>query len=154
MPLYDYACHDCKILDERLCSYEESKHQACPSCRKDMTKQMPLVAKTPNAWNDGWTDGLSGYAKFDRALGTTVYSESHKTKELEKRGWRRASDYGEDFITRHIDKSVEKEAKKDAYAKKYQQILEETGDAAKAVSETFTADACLSGELNATYGDD
>lgn len=146
MPIYEFVCKECSVLFERLCTYDESKSVTC-KCGVPAVKQMSLVAKTPGGWNDGWTDGLDGYKKYDPGLGMHITSERHRDAELEKRGLVRESDLGEGWFEAEQSKRKAKVEKQEADAQAYSANLKKfNGDATRAMTETFTAKDILAGK--------
>ena len=150
MPLYDFKCSDCTTTREKLISWEKAKEGLTCTCGGHMTKQVSMPAKTPGAWNSGWTDGLSGYAQYDNGLGMNIYSEKHRDRELEKRGWIRESDLGgDDWWERETSKRKEQVKKDQENADRYQANLKKfDGDKAKALTETYPAKECLAGTFD------
>lgn len=114
-------------------------------------RAISLPAKTPGMWGTDWRHGLSSEGKFDSALGKTIYSEKHRDKVLESKGLIRESDLPKDFIENSQSKISERIAEQDKLAESYSKVLAETGDATKAMTETFTAESCLDGTLDSIY---
>ncbi len=151
MPMYEYACHKCKIYKEILQSITkmETEGCSCKRCGSKMEKLVSLPAKTPSLWNGGWTDGLSGYAQYDRGLGMTIYSETHRDKVLAERGLVRESDVGEDFIDRRISQMSDKKEKCDALDKRFDDAMDKfDGDYRLAQEEAMPAQEILQGKFD------
>ncbi len=147
MPLYEVKCSACKIQAERLCKMSERNNQKCKACGSTMELMVSMPAKTPNLWNNGWTDGLSGYAKYDNGLGMDIYSESHRDKELKRRGWIREEELGSDWWDTNLSTRKEKALKEQQFDDDYAAALvKHDGDSAKALVEALPAHQILNGD--------
>ena len=56
MPIYDFRCDNCGRSEERLCSWEESKHQVC-ECRVVMRKVPSIGNYVP--FKEGWYENIA-----------------------------------------------------------------------------------------------
>lgn len=144
MPIHNYECGDCRIRGERLVKMREADTQTCVSCNQLMKKLVSLPAKTQSLWNGEWNKGLSGQGKYDAGLGMVIHSERQRDAELDKRGWIRESDLGQDWWDSRKSEIKAENAKLDADTERYKENLKKfEGDAEKAVTETWTAAECL-----------
>lgn len=152
MPLYDYRCAFDGYKEEVLMSYERTKtcEVICPHCNNAMTKLISMPAKTPTAWNGGWTDGMD-HTYYSKALGRKVANKRVEEKILNAQGFVSESDLGKDWFETKQAEIREKAAEQDRRADVYNKTLAETGDANKAMTEAFPAQDCLDGTLDKLY---
>ena len=152
MPLYDYRCAADGYKEEVLMSYERTKtcEVICPTCGSAMTKLMTMPAKTPTAWNGGWTDGMD-HTYYSRALGRKVANKREEEKILNANGFVSETDLGEGWIEKKQAEVRDRAAEQDRKAELYQTTLAETGDANKAMTTAFPAHECLDGTLDKLY---
>lgn len=153
MAIYNFACPNCGGESEHIMSWSKVQNVeiVCGKCSIVKTRTITMPAKTADAWNGRWNEGLRGSGTWDPALRTTIYSEKHRDQVLESKGLIRESDLRPGFIEDNQAKIAERDAEQDALAAQYQKVLAETGDAEKAMTETFTAEKCLDGTLDKTY---
>lgn len=120
-----------------------------------MVKVPTAPAKTATLWNDGWNAGLSGGGIYSKALGRKVANRREEERLLNKAGFVAESELGTHWFEDKMAERAAKEAEQDALANTYNSKVEAYGggDAAKikAMEETFTAEKCLSGELDRIY---
>lgn len=135
-------------------SYEQTKtcEVICPQCQNAMVKLMSMPAKTPTAWNGGWTDGMD-HTYFSRALGRKVANKRVEEKILNDAGFVSESDLGQDWFEKRSAEVRERRAAQDEKSDIYHKTLEETGDAVKAVEAAFPAHECLDGTLDKIYNE-
>ncbi len=152
MPIYQWRCARDGFADEHIMSYERSNQVEviCPHCGDAMIKQISMPAKTPTAWNGGWTDGLS-HTMYSKALGRKVANRREEEKILNANGFVSESDLGEGWFEKRQSKIRERERKADEKAELYQQVLADTGDEMKAVTTAFPAHEALDGTLDEIY---
>ena len=152
MPLYEFLCDRCGFKDEHLMSYQKSLEVevVCVSCSLQMRKLPPLIAKTAQAWHSNWSDGLS-HTYFSRALGRQVANQREEAKILSAKGFVSERDLPKYWFEDQQSKIVEKRAAQDALAQTYADKLAEGKSKETAIAETFTAEKCLSGELDRVY---
>jgi len=115
-----------------------------------MTKLVAMPAKTPTAWNGGWTDGMD-HTYYSRALGRKVANKREEEKILNAQGFVSESDLGKDWFETKQAEVRERAAEQDRRADVYNKTLAETGDANKAMTEAFPARDCLDGTLDKLY---
>ena len=152
MPLYNYKCDKCGFLDELLMSWQkmESSEVVCEKCSLEMRRLPSIPARTSMGWHGGWTDGMS-HTYFSKALGRQVANVREESKILESRGFVNERDMGKHWFEDQQSKIVDKRKAQDELSNTYQSKLAEGKDAATAITETFTAEKCLSGELDRVY---
>jgi hypothetical protein len=152
MPLYNYICDKCGFEDEHLMSYQKSLdiEVVCVTCSLQMRKLPPLIAKTAQAWHSNWSDGLS-HTYFSKALGRQVANQREEAKILSKAGFVSERDLPKYWFEDKQSKIVEKRAAQDQLAETYASKLAEGKSKETAIAETFTAEKCLSGELDSVY---
>ncbi len=151
MPIFEFGCDHCGHYEEKLMSYKKSiENRGCPSCQNKLRKLPSLIAKTKEAWNAQWNDGLSGSGSYDAGLGMTIYSEKQRTQELNKRGWVRESDLGgESWWDKETSKrKVQVEKDKENFNNFQSNLKKFDGDKEKALIETYPAKDCLAGKFD------
>jgi len=155
MPIYEYKCPQCGGYEELFLHMRDcSKEIVCKSCTIVMKKLPPLLAKTSTLWNGGWNAGLEGQGFHSHALGKKVHSKREEAKILEAKGFVSESDlaphWWEDQQAKKLDKLKEQDKLTDTYNSK---VTEYGGDKIRAMTETFTTEACLDGSLNETFNE-
>ena len=155
MPLFDFKCMSCGNVEEKfLKSRDGSVEVVCVTCDIIMKKLPPLLAKTSTLWNAGWNAGLEGQGFHSHALGKKVHSKREEAKILEAKGFVSESDlaphWWEDQQAKKLDKLKEQDRLTDTYNSK---VTEYGGDKIRAMTETFTTEACLDGSLNETFNE-
>lgn len=154
MPLYEWKCMRDGFKDELLMSYERSKtvEVICPHCGDAMIRLISMPAKTPTAWNGGWTDGLS-HTMYSKALGRKVANRREEERIMNEQGFVAESELGEGWIEKKQAEVVERRQAQDKKTEIYQEALKETGDPVKAVERAFPTHECLDGTLDKLYDD-
>ena len=165
MPIYSWTCHTCKSNLEDIMSYKEMKaitEVVCQSCTdaallgggkyKDvkvlMKKDMNLIAKTPNGWNSGWNDGLSGNDYYSRSLGRTVANKRVEEQEMKKKGFVNVRDLGGKHWLDDKAEAMRNQAKAQAdLDATYFDRVDAVG-AEQAQQEVFNAKDCLDGKFD------
>lgn len=155
MPLYNYGCTYCGYYEEYLMSFEKSQscEVMCNRCSLQMIKLVSMPAKTATLWNGGWNAGLSSTGFYSPSVGAKVSSKREEAMIMEKKGFVPESDLPKFWWEDQSEKQAEKYKAQEALTEKYKSILAETGDKEAAVSQTFTAESCLDGTLDAIYND-
>lgn len=153
IPIYDYRCPLCGSNKEKfLKSSSLNVEVLCEHCDIQMHKVPSLVAKTASLWNASWNKGLSGQGVFSTALGKTVHSRREEAKILESKGFVSERDLAphwfEDKQAEKLEKIKEQDRLTDTYNSK---VKEYGGDKIRAMTETFTTEACLDGSLHNTF---
>jgi hypothetical protein len=119
-----------------------------------MRKMVSLPAKTASLWNSGWNKGLDGQGVFSQALGKKVHSRREEAKILEAKGFVSEADlaphWWEDQQAKKLEKIVEQDRLTNLYNSK---VTEYGGDKIRAMTETFTTEACLDGSLHETFNE-
>jgi hypothetical protein len=105
-------------------------------------------------WNGGWNAGLEGQGIYSHALGKKVHSKREEAKILEAKGFVSESDlaphWWEDQQAKKMEKIKEQDRLTDTYNSK---VTEYGGDKIRAMTETFTTEACLDGSLHETFNE-
>lgn len=119
-----------------------------------MRKMVSLPAKTASLWNSGWNKGLDGQGVYSVALGKKVHSRREEAKILEAKGFVSEADlaphWWEDQQAKKLEKIVEQDRLTNLYNSK---VTEYGGDKVRAMTETFTTEACLDGSLHETFNE-
>ena len=119
-----------------------------------MRKMISLPAKTASLWNSGWNKGLDGQGVYSVALGKKVHSRREEAKILEDKGFVSEADlaphWWEDQQAKKLEKIVEQDRLTNLYNSK---VTEYGGDKVRAMTETFTTEACLDGSLHETFNE-
>lgn len=119
-----------------------------------MRKMVSLPAKTASLWNSGWNKGLDGQGVYSVALGKKVHSRREEAKILEAKGFVSEADlaphWWEDQQAKKLEKIVEQDRLTNLYNSK---VTEYGGDKIRAMTETFTTEACLDGSLHETFNE-
>lgn len=109
-------------------------------------------AKTASLWNDGWNAGLSGQGYYSPALGGYVHNERELEKKMRAKGFISERELGKDFIERKESQIKDQYSEQDKLHNEYAQILAQNGgNKEDAIVKTFTAEKCLSGEIDKIY---
>lgn len=150
MPLFDFRCPVCGALAEKFIRKETEV--ICTACDISMIKMMPLLAKTATLWNSGWNSGLDGQGIYSHALGKKVHNRREEAKIMEARGFVSESDLAPHWWEDQIAKKEAKVAEQDRLTQTYNdKVTEYGGDKIRAMTETFTTEACLDGSLHDTF---
>ena len=88
---------------------------------------------------------------YSKALGRNVANAREESKILQSRGFINERDLAPHWFEDQQAKIVEKRKAQDDLSNTYHSKLAEGKDAATAIAETFTAEKCLSGELDRVY---
>lgn len=152
MPLYDYRCPSCGAKKECLLSFERSKtaEVICKTCSLAMVKMISAPARTSDAWEGGWRDGLSSN-HYSVALGRKVSSRRQEAKIMEERGFVCEADLGKDWFENTQAKQLEQIREQDRRTDIYTKTLSETGSKEMAMEQAFPARDCLDGTLDKLY---
>jgi len=74
VPIFDYQCEDCQVVEEFIESYDEaSKPHICPVCSKTMDRQFPNKTNFRLSYNNhsdqcDWSGNTSQYwNEFNKA---------------------------------------------------------------------------------------
>jgi len=155
MPIYARKCPNCGGSKEIFLHMSQRDSEViCEECHIVMKKVVTAPAKTATLWNDGWNAGLSGQGIFSKALGRNVANKREEEKILAKAGFVSESELGTHFFEDKMQEKMQKEAAQDALTAEYNsKIAEYGGDKVRAMTETFTPERCLSGELDKVYDD-
>jgi hypothetical protein len=100
----------------------------------------------------GWNAGLEGQGFHSQALGKKVHSKREEEKILNAKGFISEKELGshwwDDQMAKKQAKLAEQDRLTDAYNSK---VKEYGGDKTRAMTETFTTEACLDGSLHDTF---
>jgi hypothetical protein len=150
MPLFDFRCPVCGAQVEKFIRKETEV--ICTACDISMIKMMPLLAKTATLWNGGWNSGLDGQGIYSHALGKKVHNRREEAKIMEARGFVSESDLAPHWWEDQVAKKEAKVAEQDRLTQTYNdKVTEYGGDKIRAMTETFTTEACLDGSLHDTF---
>lgn len=124
----------------------------CDICHTIMKVGVTMPAKTASLWNDGWNAGLSGQGYYSPALGGYVHNERELEKKMRAKGFISERELGKDFIERKESQIKDQYSEQDKLHNEYAQILAQNGgNKEDAIVKTFTAEKCLSGEIDKIY---
>jgi len=119
-----------------------------------MRKMVSLPAKTASLWNSGWNKGLDGQGVYSVALGKKVHSRREEAKILEDKGFVSETDLAPHWWEDQQAKKMEKIKEQDRLTNLYNsKVTEYGGDKVRAMTETFTTEACLDGSLHETFNE-
>lgn len=78
--LYDYRCHDCETVTERLWVASEtiSDEIECPCCKKGLAYKCPPVVKC--------VMGVGAYGYYDETLECYVSTNAQKRQVMREKG--------------------------------------------------------------------
>jgi hypothetical protein len=131
---------------------DRDKEILCKNCHIVMTKILSVPAFTPSSWGADWRAGLSGSSVQSTALGRPVASRKEEEDIMRSRGFVPESDLGSHFIDDFNAKRREAVLEQDKVNATYHQNLKAFGgDKIKAMTETFPAHECVSGEKKTSY---
>ena len=117
-----------------------------------MKKLPSVVAKTASLWNDSWNAGLSGQGYYSPALGGYVHNERELEKIMKQRGFVSERELGSDYVEKKESAIKDQYAAQDKLHAEYASVLKENGgNKEDAMSKVFTAEKCLSGEIDKIY---
>jgi hypothetical protein len=108
-----------------------------------------VVAKTPGAWHANWSEGMS-HTMYSQALGKRVANVWEEAKEMNRRGFVNETDLGKNFVADTQEKITAHWAAQDELNKQFLDNMK-VMTPEDAVTKTFTAEKCLSGELDKIY---
>jgi len=152
MPLHDFRCPSCGSVEEKFLRSSSVVEVLCVNCDIVMKKLPPLIAKTAQIWNDGWNSGLDGQGIYSHALGKKVHNRREEAKIMEARGFVSESDLAPHWWDDQVAKKEAKVAEQDRLTDTYNsKVKEYGGDKIRAMTETFTTEACLDGSLHNTF---
>jgi len=153
MPIYERWCARCGGHKELILKMENRDQEViCDSCHIVMTKILSVPAFTPSSWGADWRAGLSGSSIQSTALGRPVASRKEEEAIMRDRGFVPESDLGSHFIDDFNAKRREAVIEQDKVNATYHQNLKAFGgDKIKAMTETFPAHECVSGEKKTSY---
>ena len=154
MPMHDYQCSVCSRRTEELFRAQDTVTDTidCEYCGEEASKVISPHADMNRMWagQAGTGGGVNGY--FDRGLGCRVHSEFEADKIAESRGLVRESDYAKHFTEDFTEKRKAEVAEQDKVNQRYTDNVKKFGgDKVKAVTETFKAKDCLSGDTVTGY---
>lgn len=152
MPLYEWTCPKCGLVDEHLMSYERSLEVevVCKSCSLQMKKMVSLIAKTPAAWHSNWSAGMS-HTYFSKALGKHVANRREEEKILNKRGFVSEADLPQYWYEDKMSEVVQKRKEQDRIADTYNSLVKSGVSKEDAIVQTFPAEKCLDGTFDSIY---
>lgn len=153
MPIYDFCCTQCGVKEERILKVSErDKEIICSQCHIVMRRAVSLPAKTATLWNDGWNKGLSGQGVYSAALGKKVHSRREEENIMKAKGFVGEKDLAPHWWEDQQEKKRQKLAEQDKLTETYNsKVSEYGGDKIRAMTETFTTEACLDGSLIKTF---
>jgi hypothetical protein len=111
-----------------------------------------VIAKTPGGWHGNWSAGMS-HTMYSKALGRQVANVYEEAKEMNKRGFVNETDLGKNFVADTQEKISAHWNAQDVLNKQFIDNMK-TMTPEDAVTKTFTAEKCLSGELERIYKQD
>jgi len=154
LPLYEYRIHNAdgtatNQIIEHLCKMSEKPARLVAEDGRYALPIVSVIAKTPGAWHGNWSEGMS-HTMFSKALGRNVANVWEEAKEMNKRGFVNETDLGKDFVANTQEKLSNHWSAQDDLSRQYQENLK-TMSKEDAIVNTFTAEKCLSGELDNTY---
>ena len=152
--MHDYQCSVCSRRTEELFRAQDTVTDTidCEYCGEEASKVISPPADMNRMWagQAGTGGGVNGY--FDRGLGCRVHSEFEADKIAESRGLVRESDYAKHFTEDFTEKRKAEVAEQDKVNQRYTDNVKKFGgDKVKAVTETFKAKDCLSGDTVTGY---
>lgn len=155
MPIYVRSCPLCGGEKELFLHMSQRDMEViCEECHIVMNKVVTAPAKTATLWNGGWNAGLSGQGVFSKALGKKVANKREEEKILAKAGFVSESELGTHFFEDKMQERLDKDRMQDALTSEYNnKVAEYGGDKVRAMTETFTPERCLSGELDKVFDD-
>ena len=153
MPIYDFCCTQCGVKEEKILKISErDKEVICSQCHIVMRRAVSLPAKTATLWNDGWNSGLSGQGIYSHALGKKVHSRREEENIMKAKGFVGEKDLAPHWWEDQQEKKRQKLAEQDKLTETYNsKVSEYGGDKIRAMTETFTTEACLDGSLIKTF---
>lgn len=153
MPIYSRLCAKCKCEKEVFLKMSERHIDVeCDTCHTIMTIGVTVPAKTASLWNDGWNAGLSGQGYYSPALGGYVHNERELEKIMKQRGFVSERELGSDYVEKKESAIKDQYAAQDKLHAEYASVLKENGgNKEDAMSKVFTAEKCLSGEIDKIY---
>ena len=132
--------------------HDRDKEVICEGCHIVMQKIISVPAYTPSSWGVDWRAGLSGSSIHSVALGRPVASRKEEEAIMRDRGFIPESELGSHFIDDFNEKRRAAVIEQDKVNDTYQANLKAFGgDKIKAISETFPAHECVSGEKKTSY---
>lgn len=152
IPLHDYKCPNCGSVEEKFLKRHSVVEVLCVNCDIVMHRLPPLIAKTASIWNDGWNAGLDGQGVYSMALGKKVHNKREEEKILNAKGFISEKELGSHWWDDQMAKKQAKLAEQDRLTDTYNsKVKEYNGDKTRAMTETFTTEACLDGSLHDTF---
>lgn len=148
MPIFDYTCSNGHTTEELFFSDEEIPVIiSCEMCNEKAHKQMVLIARMADQWNDH-PHGVNG--TYNRGLGQVIYNERHRQQVMKARGLVDMRDFNnEHMIEDHIVDAKQKKQEKDKFYDTYKDALKKhDGDHERAQVEVMPAKECLSGKFD------
>lgn len=61
MPTYDYCCHDCRVVMEKIHKMDEEPIFECPDCGRPMVKTITLGHGGIKVSDPSWVQDVNGY---------------------------------------------------------------------------------------------
>ena len=113
---------------------------------------MSVVAKTPGGWHSNWSEGMS-HTMYSKALGRRVANVWEENKEMNRRGFVNETELGKNFVADTQERISSHWAAQDELNKQFLDNMK-VMTPEDAVTKTFTAEKCLSGELDKIYKQD
>ncbi len=109
MPLADYICSPCRLVQEELVKRPIPQYVPCEKCGQHAYKRPPVIARTDHSWGDS-----NGY--YDRTLKTYVNNRQERERIMEAKGLVASEDVGKYFFEDSMEKSDAYNAKLDKHA--------------------------------------
>jgi putative FmdB family regulatory protein len=153
MPIYSFKCKACGYTHDSIMKFSERENfirtKRC-DCGGELKTAMTRPAKTPGLWGDQTgTYGVNGY--YSKALGAYVDNKAAERKIMEKRGFIAESDLPANFWADETERRKNKLMEQEREVQTIEQHLANGYEMGEAIANTFTAERCLSGELDAIY---
>lgn len=154
MPIYEYRVHNSdgtptNSIIEHICKISDKPEKLVAEDGRYALPIISVVAKTPGGWHGNWSEGMS-HTMYSQALGRRVANVYEENKEMNRRGFVNETDLGKDFVANTQQKLADHWDAQDALTRQFQDACK-TMSKEDAIVQTFTAEKCLSGELDNTY---
>ena len=154
IPIYEYRIHNSdgtptNNIIEHICKMSDKPQRLVAEDGRYALPIISVVAKTPGGWHGNWSAGMS-HTMFSKALGRNVANVWEEAKEMNRRGFVNETDLGKDFVANTQMKLSNQWDAQEKLTQEFQNACK-TMSKEDAIVNTFTAEKCLSGELDNIY---